>query len=154
MPESGVFPGFFGGLDLKPDFWKSLVFLYGNISTTKCVSGCDLGLDVTIWDSGLDVRHFGMIFGKWKRMTTNPATRPFWVFAGSGLDVKRGYTTRKLHVKNPTTFSFMDMFPQTTKQRKRLWIYSLARKNSKDIQPIVSSHVEAVVLLPWQAVRF
>ena len=44
----------------------------------------------------------------------------------------------------------MDMFPQTTKQRKRLWIYSLARKNSKDIQPIVSSHVEAVVLLPWE----
>ena len=40
--------------------------------------------------------------------------------------------------------------PQTTKQRKRLWIYSLARKNSKDIQPIVSSHVEAVVLLPWE----
>lgn len=36
----------------------------------------------------------------------------------------------------------MDMFPQTTKQRKRLWIYSLARKNSKDIQPIVSSHVK------------
>ena len=41
----------------------------------------------------------------------------------------------------------MDMFPQTTKQRKRLWIYSLARKNNKDIQPIVSSHVETVVLL-------
>ena len=41
----------------------------------------------------------------------------------------------------------MDMFPQTTKQRKRLWIYSLARKNSKDIQPIVSSHIESVVLL-------
>ena len=41
----------------------------------------------------------------------------------------------------------MDMFPQTTKQRKRLWIYSLARKNSKDIQPIVSSHVETVCLL-------
>ena len=35
MPESGVFPGFFGGLDLKPDFWKSLVFLYGNISTFR-----------------------------------------------------------------------------------------------------------------------
>ena len=52
-----------------------------------------------------------------------------------------------IYVKNPTTFSFMDMFPQTTKQRKRLWIYSLARKNSKDIQPIVSSHVEAVILL-------
>ena len=29
-------------------------------------------------------------------MTTNPATRPFWVFAGSGLDVKRGYTNRRL----------------------------------------------------------
>ena len=24
----------------------------------------------------------------------------------------------------------MDMFPQTTKQQKRLWIYSLARKNN------------------------
>lgn len=31
-----------------------------------------------------------MIFGKRKRMTTNPATRPFWVFAGSGLDVMEG----------------------------------------------------------------
>lgn len=31
--------------------------------------------------------------------------------------------------------------------RKRLWIYSLARKNIKDIQPIVSSHVETVCLL-------
>ena len=41
----------------------------------------------------------------------------------------------------------MDMFPQTTKQRKRLWICSLAHKNSKDIQPIVSSHIESVVLL-------
>ena len=29
-------------------------------------------------------------------MTTNPATRPFWVSAGSGLDVKRGYTNRNL----------------------------------------------------------
>ena len=56
MPESSVFPGFFGGLDLKPDFWKSSVFLYENISTAKCVSGCNLGLDVTIWDSGLDVK--------------------------------------------------------------------------------------------------
>ena len=28
-----------------------------------------------------------------------------------------------------------------------LWIYSLACKNSKDIQPIVSSHIESVVLL-------
>ena len=56
MPESGVFPGFFEGLDLKPDFWKSSVFLYGNISTAKCMSGCNLGLDVTIWGSGLDVK--------------------------------------------------------------------------------------------------
>ena len=54
MPESGVFPGFFGGLELKPDFWKSSVFLYGNISTAKCMSSCDLGMDVEeeeyIWD--------------------------------------------------------------------------------------------------------
>ena len=41
----------------------------------------------------------------------------------------------------------IDIFPQTAQSRKRLWIYSLARKNSKDIQPIVSSHVETVVLL-------
>lgn len=41
----------------------------------------------------------------------------------------------------------MDMFPQTTKQRKKLWICSHARKISKDIQPILSSHVETVVLL-------
>ena len=46
----------------------------------------------------------------------------------------------------------MDMFPQTTKQRKRLWIYSLARKNSEDIQPIVSSHVETVVVLGRQRI--
>ena len=39
------------------------------------------------------------------------------------------------------------MFPQTAKTRKRLWICSLARKISKDIQPIQSSHVETVVLL-------
>mgnify|MGYP006346479081 CR=1 FL=1 len=29
-------------------------------------------------------------------MTTNPATRPFGVFAGSGLDVKIGYTNQNL----------------------------------------------------------
>lgn len=29
-----------------------------------------------------------MIFGKQKGLTTNPATRPFWMVAGSGLDVK------------------------------------------------------------------
>ena len=37
-----------------------------------------------------------MIFGKRKRVTTNPATRPFGVFVGSGIDVKRGYTNRNL----------------------------------------------------------
>lgn len=44
--------------------------------------GCNLGLDV---------RHFGVIFGKRKRMTTNPATRPFWVFVGSGMDVREKF---------------------------------------------------------------
>lgn len=29
-----------------------------------------------------------MIFRKRKALTTNPATRPFWVFVGSGIDVK------------------------------------------------------------------
>ena len=38
--------------------------------------------------NGLDVRDFGLIFEKRKRMTTNPATRPFWVFVGSGIDVR------------------------------------------------------------------
>ena len=33
-----------------------------------------------------------MIFGKRKGLTTNPATRPFLVIVGSGIDVKRGYT--------------------------------------------------------------
>ena len=41
----------------------------------------------------------------------------------------------------------VDMFPQTAQTRKRLWICSHKQKNSKDIQPIVSSHVEAVILL-------
>ena len=41
----------------------------------------------------------------------------------------------------------MDIFPQTAKIRKRLWICSLARKIGKDIQPIQSSHVESCVLL-------
>ena len=41
----------------------------------------------------------------------------------------------------------LDMFPQTAKTRKRLWICSLARKMGKDIQPIQTSHVETVVLL-------
>lgn len=41
----------------------------------------------------------------------------------------------------------VDMFPQTAQTRKRLWICSHKQKNSKDIQPIVSSHVEIVCLL-------
>lgn len=40
----------------------------------------------------------------------------------------------------------VDMFPQTAQTRKRLWICSHKQKNSKDIQPIVSSHVETVIL--------
>ena len=39
------------------------------------------------------------------------------------------------------------MFPQTAQTRKRLWICSHKQKNSKVIQPIVSSHVETVCLL-------
>ncbi len=41
----------------------------------------------------------------------------------------------------------VDMFPQTAQTRRRLWICSHKQKNSKDIQPIVSSHVETVCLL-------
>ena len=41
----------------------------------------------------------------------------------------------------------VDMFPQTAQTRKRLWICSHKQKNSKDIHPIVSSHVETVCLL-------
>ena len=37
-------------------------------------------------------------------------------------------------------YNFLDIFPQTAQIRKRLWIYSLARKNSQDIQPVVSFH--------------
>ena len=32
-----------------------------------------------------------MIFGRRKRMTTNPPTRPFWVVAGSGIDVREKF---------------------------------------------------------------
>ena len=48
---------------------------------------------------------------------------------------------------NVVKWEIIDIFPQTAQPRKRLWIYSLARKNSKDIQPIVSSHVETIVCL-------
>ena len=36
----------------------------------------------------LDVKEFGLIFEKRKGLTTNPATRPFLVVVGSGIDVK------------------------------------------------------------------
>lgn len=32
-----------------------------------------------------------MIFGKRKVLTTNQATRPFWVVAGSGIDVREKF---------------------------------------------------------------
>ena len=47
-------------------------------------------------------------------------------------------------------YNFLDIFPQTAQIRKRLWIYSLARKNSEDIQPIVSSQGEVIILLQRQ----
>ena len=50
------------------------------------------GLDVTIWNSGLDVRHFGMIFGKWKRVTTNPA-RLTPIEIGQGVTYKEAKLT-------------------------------------------------------------
>lgn len=52
---------------------------------------------------------------------------------------KNGYKVRKIQP--------VDMFPQTAQTRKRLWICSHKQKNSKDIQPIVSRHVETVVLM-------
>lgn len=70
--------GFLGALDLKSDFWESSILLYGKISTAKCVSACKLGLDIRI---------FGMIFRKRKKIRTNPATRPLRELAGR-LDVK------------------------------------------------------------------
>ena len=39
----------------------------------------------------------------------------------------------------------MDMFPQTAKIRKRLWICSLDCKIDKDIQPIRSSQVDELL---------
>lgn len=48
---------------------------------------------------------------------------------------------------NSTKWKMIDMFPQTAKTRKRLWIYSLDCKIDTEIQPILSSHVETVVLL-------
>ena len=37
-----------------------------------------------------------MNFGKRKGLTTNPATRPFWVVAGSGIDVKEEFGKSEL----------------------------------------------------------
>ena len=41
----------------------------------------------------------------------------------------------------------VDMFPQTAQARKRIWICFRKQENIKDIQPIVSCHVETVVLM-------
>lgn len=42
---------------------------------------------------------------------------------------------------------YLDIFPQTAKVWKRLWIYSLEPKNREEIQHIQTSHVETCVLL-------
>lgn len=42
---------------------------------------------------------------------------------------------------------YLDIFPQTAKVWKRLWIYSLEPKNCEEIQHIQTSHIEAVCLL-------
>ena len=42
---------------------------------------------------------------------------------------------------------YLDIFPQTAKVWKRLWIYSLEPKNREEIQHIQTCHVETVVLL-------
>ena len=48
---------------------------------------------------------------------------------------------------NSKKLKMIDMFPQTAKQRKRLWICSLDCKIDTEIQPILSSHMETVVFL-------
>ena len=40
--------GLFRRFGFEARLLKKLVFLYGNISTAKCMSGCNLELDVTI----------------------------------------------------------------------------------------------------------
>ena len=62
------------------------------------MSGCNLGLAVT---------DFGMNFGKRKGLTTNPATRPFWVVAGSGIDVKGKFSKSKFIKENIDEAIFM-----------------------------------------------
>lgn len=42
---------------------------------------------------------------------------------------------------------YLDIFPQTAKVWKRLWIYSLEPKNREEIQHIQTSHVETVALM-------
>lgn len=46
-----------------------------------------------------------MIFEKRKGLTTNPATRPFWVVAGSEIDDRGGtvFDSRKRAKGNPIT---------------------------------------------------
>ena len=65
------------------------------------MSACDLGLDVT---------DFGMNFGKRKGLTTNPATRPFWVVAGSGIDVKGKFSKSEFVERFPEFSLFYRLF--------------------------------------------
>ena len=48
-----------------------------------------------------------MNFGKQKGLTTNPATRPFWVFVGSGIDVKGKFGKSKFIKENIDEIIFM-----------------------------------------------
>ena len=51
--KAAYFRAFFGSWDLKLGIWKGPVVLYGKYLLRKCVSGCDLGLAVMIWGSGV-----------------------------------------------------------------------------------------------------
>lgn len=53
----------------------------------------------------------------------------------------------KISILNVMKWKIIDIFLQTAQTRKRLWTCSHKRQNSQDIQPIVSSHVESIVLL-------
>ena len=48
-----------------------------------------------------------MNFGKRKGLTTNPATRPFWMVAGSGIDVKGKFSKSKFIKENIDEAIFM-----------------------------------------------
>ena len=52
-----------------------------------------------------------MFFGKWKRMTTNPATRLFLVVVGSGMDVREKFGKSEIERENIA----MNFFENTRK---------------------------------------